>query len=68
MLELQQRRKALTAGIFEAGGNTAAALDAAEIEPLLPCHRQAADAGNGLDQAVGPDPIGHDDGEQQQTD
>jgi hypothetical protein len=29
MLELQQRKKALAAGIYEAGGNAAAALDAA---------------------------------------
>jgi hypothetical protein len=31
MLELQQRKKALAAGIYEAGGNAAAALDAADI-------------------------------------
>jgi len=35
MLELQQRKKALAAGIYEAGGNAAAALDAAEIHPLF---------------------------------
>ena len=35
MLELQQRKKALAAGIYEAGGNAAAALDAADIERLF---------------------------------
>jgi SNF2 family DNA or RNA helicase len=35
MLELQQRKKALAAGIYEAGGNDAAALDAADIERLF---------------------------------
>jgi hypothetical protein len=35
MLELQQRKKALAAGIFEAGGNAAAALDATDIEGLF---------------------------------
>ena len=35
---------------------------------LLPCHRQSAEAGNSLDRAVRPDPVGHDDSEQQQTD
>lgn len=35
MLELQQRKKVLGAGIFEAGGNAAAALDAADIERLF---------------------------------
>ena len=35
MLELQQRKKALAAGIFEAGGNAASALAAADIERLF---------------------------------
>src|SRR6266850_2475906 len=35
MLELQQRKKALAAGIFEAGGNAATALDATDIERLF---------------------------------
>jgi len=35
MLELQQRKKALAAGIYEAGGNAAAALDATDIERLF---------------------------------
>jgi SNF2 family DNA or RNA helicase len=35
MLELQQRKKALAAGIYEAGGNAAAALEAADIEHLF---------------------------------
>jgi len=35
MLELQQRKKALAAGIYEAGGNAATALDAADIERLF---------------------------------
>jgi SNF2 family DNA or RNA helicase len=35
MLELQQRKKALAAGIYEAGGNAAAALAAADIEHLF---------------------------------
>ena len=35
---------------------------------LFSCRRQAADLGNGLDRAVRPDPVGHDDGEQQQPD
>jgi superfamily II DNA or RNA helicase len=35
MLELQQRKKALAAGIYEAGGNAAAALEAADIERLF---------------------------------
>ena len=35
MLELQQRKKALAAGIYEAGGNDAAAFDAADIERLF---------------------------------
>jgi hypothetical protein len=35
MLELQQRKKALAEGIYEAGGNAAAALDAADIERLF---------------------------------
>ncbi len=35
MLELQQRKKALAAGIFEAGGSAAAALEAADIERLF---------------------------------
>jgi len=35
MLELQQRKKALAAGIYEAGGNSAAALDVADIERLF---------------------------------
>src|SRR5271167_4216171 len=35
---------------------------------LLPCHRQPTDTGNGLDRAIRPYPIGHDDGEHQQTD
>ena len=35
MLELQQRKKALAAGIYEASGNAAAALDAADIERLF---------------------------------
>jgi SNF2 family DNA or RNA helicase len=35
MLELQQRKKALAAGVYEAGGNSAAALNAADIERLF---------------------------------
>ena len=35
---------------------------------LLASHRQPADSGNGFDRAVWPDPVSHDDGEQQQTD
>jgi superfamily II DNA or RNA helicase len=35
MLELQQRKKALVAGIYDAGGNTAAGLEAADIERLF---------------------------------
>ncbi len=35
MLELQQRKKALAAGIYEAGGSAAAALGAADIERLF---------------------------------
>ena len=35
MLELQQRKKALAAGIYEASGRAAAALDAADIERLF---------------------------------
>jgi superfamily II DNA or RNA helicase len=35
MLELQQRKKALAAGIYEAGGNASAALGAADIERLF---------------------------------
>ena len=35
MLELQQRKKALAAGIYEASGNAAAALEAADIERLF---------------------------------
>jgi hypothetical protein len=35
MLELQQRKKALAAGIFEAGGSAAAALEASDIERLF---------------------------------
>ena len=35
MLELQQRKKALAAGIYQAGGNAAAALAAADIEHLF---------------------------------
>jgi SNF2 family DNA or RNA helicase len=35
MLELQQRKKGLAAGIYEEGGNTAAALEAADIERLF---------------------------------
>jgi len=35
MLELQQRKKALAAGIYEGGGKAAAALDAADIERLF---------------------------------
>ena len=35
MLELQQRKKALAAGIYEAGGSAAASLDAADIERLF---------------------------------
>jgi SNF2 family DNA or RNA helicase len=35
MLELQQRKKTLAAGIYEAGGNAAAALDATDIERLF---------------------------------
>jgi superfamily II DNA or RNA helicase len=35
MLELQQRKKALAEGIYEAGGNAATALDAADIERLF---------------------------------
>jgi SNF2 family DNA or RNA helicase len=35
MLELQQRKKALAAGIYDGGGNAAAALDAADIERLF---------------------------------
>ena len=35
MLELQQRKKALAAGIYEAGGNAAAALAPADIERLF---------------------------------
>jgi superfamily II DNA or RNA helicase len=35
MLELQQRKKALAAGIYEGDGNAAAALDAADIERLF---------------------------------
>ena len=37
MLELQQRKKARAAGIYEAGGNAAAALNAADIERLFSC-------------------------------
>ena len=33
---------------------------------LSPCHRQEADAGNGIERAVRPEPIGHDGAEQQQ--
>ena len=32
---LQQRKKALAAGVYEAGGNAAAALDEADIERLF---------------------------------
>ncbi len=35
MLELQARKKALAAGIYDAGGKTAAALEAADIERLF---------------------------------
>jgi superfamily II DNA or RNA helicase len=35
MLELQQRKKALAAGIYEAGGGTSAALEAGDIERLF---------------------------------
>jgi hypothetical protein len=35
VLEFQQRNKAVIAGIFEAGGNAAAAPDAAEVERLF---------------------------------
>ena len=35
MLESQQRKKALAAGIYQAGGNAAAALTAADIERLF---------------------------------
>jgi superfamily II DNA or RNA helicase len=35
MLELQQRKKALAEGIYEAGGNAAGALEAADIERLF---------------------------------
>ena len=35
MLELQQCKKALAAGIYEAGGSAAASLDAADIERLF---------------------------------
>jgi hypothetical protein len=35
MLELQQRKKALAAGIYEAGGSSGAALEAADIERLF---------------------------------
>jgi hypothetical protein len=35
MLELHQRKKALAAGIFEAGGSAATALEAADIERLF---------------------------------
>ena len=35
MLELQERKKALAAGIYDAGGNAAAALQAADIERLF---------------------------------
>ena len=35
MLESQQRKKALAAGIYQAGGNAAAALAAADIERLF---------------------------------
>jgi superfamily II DNA or RNA helicase len=35
MLELQQRKKALAAGIYEAGGSAAAALEATDIERLF---------------------------------
>jgi superfamily II DNA or RNA helicase len=35
MLELQQRKKALAAGIYEVGGNAAAALGAADLERLF---------------------------------
>ena len=35
MLELQQRKKALAAGIYEPGGNAGAALEAADIERLF---------------------------------
>jgi SNF2 family DNA or RNA helicase len=35
MLELQQRKKALAAGIYEGAGSAAAALDAADIERLF---------------------------------
>jgi hypothetical protein len=35
MLELQQRKKALAAGIYVAGASAAAALDAADIERLF---------------------------------
>jgi SNF2 family DNA or RNA helicase len=35
MLELQQRKKALAAGIYDGGGNAAAALGAADIERIF---------------------------------
>jgi len=35
---------------------------------LLPCDRQSAEAGNGLDRMIRPDPPQHDDGKQQQPD
>jgi hypothetical protein len=38
MLELQQRTKALAAGIFEAGSSAAAVLEAADIERLFEPH------------------------------
>jgi len=45
MLELQQRKKALAAGIYEAGGSAAASLDAADIERLFePLGREGARA------------------------
>ena len=76
MLELQQRKKALAAGIYEAAAampppaskRPTSSASSSRWGDLLPCHRQAAEVGNGLDRAVGPDPVGHDDGEQQQTD
>ncbi len=35
MIELQQRKKALAAGIYEAGGSAAASLAAGDIEHLF---------------------------------
>ena len=74
MAYVRAAHEALAAGIHEAGvmlpphsTRPTSIASSSRLSDLLASHRQPADIGNGFYRAVWPDPVGHDDGEQQET-